>query len=221
MTDGPKGPAILELYEQGVAARPAERAALLCEASGGDVAAAVLSLGDVDRRIWALQRRLFDGPMEATATCAECGAELEFELPAEFDLPPRPGSDSVEVSHGGAVYVVRMPRLGDLGTGQLAVRALCTDAPWDDTAFVMAVETELEVADPGLRVSIALACHACAHTQTQVLDIAGFLWSSIEQAARRLVRDTARLAAAFGWSEDEILGMTARRRALYLAEIAR
>lgn len=221
MMDGPIGSAILRLFEQGVAAGPSERAALLCEASNDDVTASVLPLGDVDRCIWALQRRLFGDPIEATSTCIECGAELEFELPAGFDLPPRRGSDSVEIDHGGVVYVVRMPRLGDMDTGRLDVRVLCTEAPWDDATFVTAVETKLEAADPGLRVSIALACHACASTQTQALDIAGFLWKSIEQAARRLVHDTARIAAVFGWSEAEILGMTARRRALYLEEIAR
>lgn len=217
----PRGVAVLDIYEQGLAAGPAARAALLCDAAGDGPAAGELTLGEVDRRIWAVQRRMFEALDEAITPCDACGTELAFTLPPEFDLPPATGEEAVAVEFQGSAYRVRMPRLGDVAGGGIDLASLAPGAPWDRPDFVARAEEALEAADPALRVQIALVCHACERRQSKTLDVAGFLWASIEHAAWRLIRDTARLAAAFGWSEAEILRMSARRRGLYLAELGR
>lgn len=217
---GPTGSVILSLYEQGMAAGPAKRAALLCAAAGADEPARDLPLGDLDRQIWALHKTLFHGAQEATAACAHCGVVLEFTLPPDFSLPDRQDAELVEVSYAGEAFQVRMPRLSDVASGRIDFDRLAPGAPWDRPEFVDLVEAALEAADPGLHVSIALTCHACQQVQSQVFDAVGFSWANLEQGARRLIRETARLARAFGWSESDILGMTPQRRALYLAELA-
>jgi hypothetical protein len=50
-------------------------------------------------------------------------------------------------------------------------------------------------------------------------DIASSLWQDIEYRSQRVVADVHRLAAAYAWSEADILAMSAARRRLYLAMI--
>ncbi|MCQ0091223.1 hypothetical protein FGD77_05805 [Roseovarius sp. M141] len=218
MLAAPTGSAILDIYGQGMAAGPADRAALLCAAGGGDADA--LSIGDVDRTIWGWLTALFDGPQEAVMTCEECGEGVEFALPAGFALPARSElGDGLHVPYGGARYPVRFPRLSDIRGGNLARTALSKDAPWGDPAFEAAAQAALLEADPALQVDLKLECAACGAVQVQPLDVAGFAWARIEQAARRVVQEVAKLARAFGWSEAELTAMTPARRAIWLAEL--
>jgi hypothetical protein len=48
------------------------------------------------------------------------------------------------------------------------------------------------------------------------LDIGRFLWTEVRRAATRLLGDVHTLAAAYGWSEQAILDLSAGRRAAYL-----
>lgn len=217
MMAGPTGSAILVIYGRGMAAGPAERASLLCAAAGGD--SDRLSVGDVDRAIWGWLRATFDGPHDAVLTCAACGDDVEFTLPDDFAWPARQGDDMVTVVHGGAEHRMRMPRLADLRGGTLARDRLADGAPWDDPAFAAAAEAALLEADPGIRVEVRLDCAACGAAQVTVFDAAGFAWARLEQAARRVVREVATLARAFGWSEAELTAMTPERRAIWLAEV--
>lgn len=218
MSGGPTAAALLELYERGAAAAPAARAALLCAVADPEASPASLALGDADRRLWALHRACHAGPIAATAACTACSALMEFDLPEGFGPPAAAPVAAGGIDHDGARYRVAMPRLVDLAEGRLP-QALCPEAPWADPVFRAKAEAALEAADPGLRLQLALTCHACGTAQTLTFDIGGFLWERMAQSARRLIAETARLAAAFGWSEADILAMTPARRALYLAEV--
>jgi hypothetical protein len=48
------------------------------------------------------------------------------------------------------------------------------------------------------------------------LDAAALTWAQVRAAAGRLLGDIADLAAAFGWTEAEVLALPERRRAAYL-----
>lgn len=218
MAAGPTGSAILDIYGQGMAADPANRAALLCQAGGGD--ALTLSVSDVDRTIWSWLRATFPGPLDAVLDCAACGQGVEFTLPDGFVLPERETrSERLKVAYGGKEYALRFPRLDDLRGGALARDALAHDAPWNDPGFEAAAEVALLKADPGLKVELRLECAVCGTVQVQPLDAAGFAWARLEQAARRAASEIAQLARAFGWSEAELTAMTPQRRAIWLAEI--
>jgi hypothetical protein len=70
--------------------------------------------------------------------------------------------------------------------------------------------------DPFADVTLALQCVACGHSWRVIFDIATFLWNEIDALARRLMLEVLALARAFGWSESDILAMSAVRRQFYL-----
>jgi hypothetical protein len=43
-----------------------------------------------------------------------------------------------------------------------------------------------------------------------------YLWTEISVAAQRLLIDVHALARAYGWDQDDILGMSSARRRFYL-----
>src|SRR5438876_935260 len=65
-------------------------------------------------------------------------------------------------------------------------------------------------------VSVALACPACEERWTSLLDLPSYLWTELGAEARRLLADVDALARAYGWSEDVVLALPARRRRAYL-----
>ena len=83
-----------------------------------------------------------------------------------------------------------------------------------------AIAAEMEKADPQANVQLALDCADCGHRWLSGFDIVPFLWSEIDNWARRVLREVCALASAFGWREADILAMSAGRRQLYLQMIA-
>lgn len=215
MKGDPTGSVILDLYEQGMTAGPAVRAALLARAGGsGDDP----TLGEADRAGWGFLRRAFGPMQEALLTCPDCGEEVEFTLPPEF-APPEAVAETAVVNHGGAEIVLRLPHLSDIAGGALWPERLAPGADWSDAGFRARAQAALLEADPALKLDLALSCAACGAEQVHMFDVAGFVWARLEQAARRLVRDVAKLARHYGWSEAEITAMSPARRAIYLREI--
>ncbi|MEE4109124.1 MAG: hypothetical protein V2I24_07250 [Halieaceae bacterium] len=218
MAEGPTGSVILDIYARGRSADPVGRAALLCAAGGGD--ASRMSIGDVDRTIWQWFKATFTGSHDAVMGCGTCGEQVEFTLPDDFEIPARSvQAGQLELAYRGSTYRLRLPCLNDVQGGALAREALADGAPWQDPGFEAAAQTALLEADPGLKVDLELACAACGAVQLQTLDVAGFAWARLEQSAQRVVKEVARLARAFGWSEAELTSMSQARRALWLAEL--
>ena len=62
----------------------------------------------------------------------------------------------------------------------------------------------------------SLNCADCGHRWVSAFDIVSFLWSEIDNWAKRLLREVCALATALGWREADILAMSAQRRQLYL-----
>ena len=216
MAAGPIGSVILGLYEQGMTASPAERAALLARA-GGDASDA--TLGDADRAAWGFLTRHFGATQDAILTCSACGESIEFTLPPGFAPPQVRLQDELQVTQNSTAIALRLPRLSDLENGWFDPRKLAPDADWADPDFRQAAETALLAADPALKLDLSLSCAACDADQTQAFDVTGFVWARLEQTARALVRDVAKLARGYGWSEAEITAMTPTRRAIYLQEL--
>ena len=71
-------------------------------------------------------------------------------------------------------------------------------------------------ADPQAEVQVSMACPACSHSWSLPFDILSYLWSEIEDWARRLLSEVHALASGYGWSERDILAMSPRRRRIYL-----
>jgi hypothetical protein len=78
------------------------------------------------------------------------------------------------------------------------------------------VEARLAQLDAALEFGLDFECPACAHKWRSVFDIAGYFWTEIADAAKRLMGEVHELAQAYGWNEREILALSPRRRRAYL-----
>lgn len=216
----PDGHALLALHDQGADADARGRALLLAGLVADAGLAAQLPLGELSRRVWRLRRDFGLQPAaDALCNCPHCGETLEFTLPAEF-APP-----AATTTAGGVAMVwadgehwLRWPTLADIDARGLDPRRL-GPAPWQQPEFVAQAAAALAAADPALATSIALDCPHCGQHFAEDFDACGFLWAELDAHARDLLQQVVQLARAFGWAEDAILGMSAARRAAYLAEI--
>jgi len=75
-------------------------------------------------------------------------------------------------------------------------------------------------ADPRAEITIRLTCPACSHEWDLLFDIADFFWTEIAAKGHRLLREIDVLARAYGWTEREILSLSAQRRQTYLELLA-
>ena len=87
-------------------------------------------------------------------------------------------------------------------------------------ALVAAITATMEQADPQANVELALTCTACGHHWLAAFDIVSYLWSEVDNWARRVLREVHTLASAYGWSEGDILAMSPQRRQFYLGMLS-
>jgi hypothetical protein len=67
---------------------------------------------------------------------------------------------------------------------------------------------------------MAMDCPACGHQWRALFDVAAFLWREIDAWAKRSLNEVHALASAYGWSQRDILSMSASRRRRYVSMIA-
>jgi hypothetical protein len=79
-----------------------------------------------------------------------------------------------------------------------------------------AVIAQMAKDDPQANVQLNLTCPSCGHQWRSHFDIISFFWTEIHGWAIRTLREIHTIAAAYGWSEKEILAMNPYRRYLYL-----
>lgn len=241
-----KSASLLAAWEAGSSLSPIHRglgllAAAWPETSVNDWAHA--SVGARDRGLLALREKLFGAKFEALAACPNCADRVEIEFTAEeirarmLTLPESAQDRMLRISEGSYEVEFRLPTSADLleitkpaATGAretLLVRcvhlARREGLPVEASALpdfvVQAVSNEMAIADPEADLQVAIACPACQHRWSIAFDILPFLWSELEEWARRLLREVHALASAYGWSEREILELSARRRRSYLEVI--
>ena len=101
------------------------------------------------------------------------------------------------------------------------LRARLTGRPVDmPEEAARQIDALIEEREAAGELACRLTCPDCGADWTEYLDVAAHLWAEIEAAAHRLLHEVAEIAAAFGWSEAEIMAMSEARRAAYL-DIAR
>lgn len=190
-----------------------------------------------DSALFDLRQQLFGDKVEAVVSCVRCGeqAELDFTL-AEVrklrnasDEPSNKFSTRVIQIHGRRIRY-RAPNSEDL----LAISG-CTEIDearqrllercvgFADTkpgtltdAMVRRVLTQLNRDHAKTTFEVNLTCPGCGFVWAAPFDIAAFLWREIDDWARRMLREVHHLASRYGWSESDILSMSARRRHQYL-----
>lgn len=230
---------LLELWEQGRDASPGERGLLLLRAAQPAVAADALadwSVGQRDAALLALRERAFGARVTAVASCPACEEALELEFAADDVLiaddgrAPAPAVLTIEEEAHRVTF--RLPSAGDLarlGAGEagndperwLLGRCIVeADEPYAADELpgnvLEAVAATMAQADPGAEIELALRCPECGTGWRSLFDVVSFLWREIEARAPQIMREVSTLAAAFGWSERDILTLSPWRRRRYL-----
>ena len=228
---------LLTAWEQGIAQHPLQRAVTLLALAWPEKTTnewASVSIGDRDRGLLQLREELFGSRFEAIAGCPECGERLELAFSTQDLLAQHAAitSEPLKLTSGGYEVDYRLPTTDDLlavasnpGQARELLMERCVEARNDGVAVsasalpdevVTLLGQKMADADPQAEVQILLTCPACAHHWPTVFDILSYLWGEIEDWAQRLLQDVHSLASAYGWSERDILSMSATRRRLYL-----
>lgn len=225
---------LLDIWDRGQGMRPVDRALLLL--SGGEGEA--LPLGQANRRLLELRARAFGPRLDVRVDCATCGERLELSLDAaELTAPAAAGSAAAEVrvEHQGWRVTGRLLTPGDLrdaaelGDEEAARAALVRRAvrqaahrgrPVQADALppevVEALGARMLESDPLAELLLEMECPDCGARWEAPLEPAEFLWAEVEAEAARLLREVHALARAYGWSEPQVLALTAPRRRAYL-----
>lgn len=231
---------LLTAWEEGMSQHPIQRALTLLarawpERSWDEWARA--TIGERDRYLLKLREELFGPSLEAVAICPACGERLELAFKTgDLSTPAR---DSASIAEGrqlqteGYEVKFRLPTSADLleiasvpaadARANLLERCIAAESNGEPVRPVSlpdrvmnALLESMAEADPQAEVRIFLDCPSCLHRWSMVFDVLSYLWGEIEDWARRLMLDVHVLASAYGWSEREIIGMSSRRRRIYL-----
>jgi hypothetical protein len=214
------------LQGQPMPVRAAGLAALLTGRSLPDVLR--WSIPRRDRALFDFRAQMFGGRVEAVIPCPHCAEQLEMQLSLAQIAPSRTaarksGFQTLRVD--GARVRCRAPNSEDLLTiaalrdvaearTQLIARCIQTDDP-----ELRERAAALLAGQPADDVELNLTCPACRHTWHAPFDIATFVWRELDDWAHRTLREIHVIAGAYGWSEDEILQLSARRRQMYVEMI--
>ncbi|MFP5282345.1 MAG: hypothetical protein ACLGIF_02730 [Actinomycetes bacterium] len=198
-----------------------------------------LSLGERDRLLVALRTRLFGPVLTARIDCPVCGVGLEAAVDTTDLLAAESPPAALGVQVGGYAVACRPLRSADLvdagaigsaaAARQLLVARAVLTAELDGVPVsagdlpaevVTAVAVALSEAEPLAAAELPIGCDACGAEWAAPLDINGFLWQEVDAWACRRLGEVHALARAYGWSEEQVLGLSDRRRRRYLELVA-
>jgi len=228
---------VLALWERAISARSELRADAILSAC---IDSPSESLGARNAELLSLRARLFGHVQALRSTCTGCGAAVEFSVDCDAlarDL--RPTSDTVGthvIELDGYHVEFRVPGRADVAhataraaTGasfvdQLLDRCItrceyggapCSPAALPDSVGE-ALSERLEALEPGAIVSFDLACPECEARWSARMNCGDVLWSEVQSRAERLLLEIDALARVYGWTETDVLSLSATRRAAYL-----
>lgn len=232
---------LLDVWEAGLGQTAVERALALVAAAEPGVpveSLARLSAGRRDLRLFLLRRATFGETLPVITACPSCGEQVEAAIGVEELLLDEPPEQEGTIEADGYAVRFRLPDSIDLNAAaneaapQTAatrlLEACIVDARRDGetvpasslpTPVVDAIGARMAELDPQADIELSLLCPACGTRWVAPLDIVSFFWSEIHAWAQRTMQDVHVLASAYGWSEDDILSMSARRRGAYLGMI--
>lgn len=234
---------LIGIWERGVSQHPIDRALGILGAACPDAspdALARLSIGRRDALLFAVRARSFGPGLRGVAECPACGQRVEFA----FDLGQTGLADDglrapeppEELSLDGCRVAYRLPnsldlaaaaRCADEGAAREELFRLCVLRARLEEADVAVADLPEEVRaalssrmaerDPAAEIELDLSCPSCGRSWQALFDIASFLWIEINAQAGRLLREVDVLARAYGWSQSDILSLSATRRQFYIS----
>jgi hypothetical protein len=217
--------ATLDLWEALSATTPAARGAIVLVARG--LAANIEEACDLPLASAAAaalaELRSRSGPELATVVaCPACEALLDVPLRLD-DFATRTSEPEGEVRVRGVV--VRAPTTADVLAAldfddpAQTLRDRCETWPSDahgDHELAARVAEAAERLAGAAGVTARLTCPECGNDVEADVDVVRLLAERVADQARAVLADVATLAAAYGWSEREILTMSPVRRRSYL-----
>jgi len=216
---------LLSVWELGCNQIPLQRALTMLTAGCPEASfdsLANLTIGQRDARLLALRELMFGSELSGVTDCPDCGEkiELRFDCSQILSTTEAESPNEVVVQTNGRSMRFRLPTSADLlaveTPGQLLERCLLSSGNHLAEDLVPVVSDKMSSADPTAEIRLALNCPSCENKWAAPFDIVAFLWREISAAARRLLREVHELASAYGWTETEILGLSAARRRIYL-----
>ena len=226
----PSAAELLDLVDRGATLAPPRRAALVLEiAVPGEAheALARLPIGRRDALLLRVRDLLFGSEFEATVRCPRCADQLEVLLGADDVRRESPegapgcarvGADETRFRLPNSLDLIAVAGEPDPAARERLLWRRCVEWPNEEVpeAVRVAVGEAMRFADPQAAVAVPMECPACGHSWADPFDIAGFLWDELRAWALRTSREVHLLATAYGWSEGEILSLSAARRRRYL-----
>jgi hypothetical protein len=231
---------LLRVWELGEEQHPLDRALTILATAYPEVSwdeLATLSIGERDAHLLTVREQTYGPRLEAFVECPRCSESLEFDV-TTADLraeEPTTVEQALELSSDGFELRFRLPDSRDLAAvlgcrdlseahGLLMQRCVLeasregTSVAGSELPADIAAEISRSMSehDPQAEVLIDLRCPSCHHRWQALFDILTFFWTELSVQAQRLLREVHALAQAYGWREADILGMSARRRQLYL-----
>ena len=228
---------LLRAWEAGRQRGQVDRALLLlAEACPGESLQDLASLpvGHRDERLLRLREWTFGEQLASLASCPACGEQLElsFRVADVRASAPRELPQELTATFDDFEAEFRLPTSVDLSQcvheadpqasllHRCIHRALRGGEPCDigdlpEQALDRVIAAMAE-ADPQAEVSTLVDCPGCEHAWAATFDIVSLFWEELEGWVHRTLREVHTLAAAYGWREDDVLGLSAWRRRYYL-----
>jgi hypothetical protein len=219
---------ILMLWERGVGLKRWARDDALLDAIGTRPE----GLGARNAALLSLRSAFFGHAWALLSRCPECATECEFETDSASladALQALHVAEAATAELNGEQVLLRAPTAADLraisnlkdqDSAARSLLALCVSPARGPESFELPalteLSTQLERLDPGAMVSFALVCPACRHSWSATVDVGEAFWAELQRAAEKILVDIDVLARAYGWTEEDVLGMSATRRAAYL-----
>lgn len=223
---------LLVLWERCLVRHPIDRALLLCAWARPDLTPAQLPdlpLGMLNRSLLELREICFGPHIRAYIDCEHCSERMELTLDTR-QLFSNISQSDIQSEFEVSGFRFRLPCSRDLArisiennieTATLKLlKHCCLEYPNENApnfAGIMAeAEMAMETLDPATDINLALSCEECGHHWVAELDIGALLWDEIDSRARGLLAEVDSLARAYGWTEPEVLALSAQRRAVYI-----
>lgn len=223
---------LLNLWERSYGQPPWQRAiSFVLSGSPQFIDLDVMSfpIGFRDRHVARLRADHFGNRVLSSAECPQCRAPVEFEVHLDqcFKLTESRYQPVATDALTGSGFGLRPLTTEDIISQFVSTTApenlvrRCLIDPSKATVALTAAEIDrlalsLEELDPESRIEFALSCPECQHSWSSLFDIVSVFWFELNTWARRVMQEVHVLASRYGWSEAEILQLTAWRRAVYL-----
>lgn len=233
---------LLQVWERGQLQVPVEKALTLLAAAYPDATheeLAMLSIGRRDASLLSLREQLFGSQLSSLTDCPVCGEQLELNFNVADVRATAPSLEApLSVCEAGYELELRLPNSLDLlqlancstiGEMRSQLFAQCvmrvahegeSESAELPTEIVDHAIARMGEADPQADVEVDLNCPECRHVWQTGFDIVSYLWSELHTWAGQMLREVHLLASSYGWSESDILNMSAPRRRGYLEMLA-